>query len=106
MENIKLVCKEVNFYSTFDDDAFFEWLKKISCVSSVKGFGEELYINVDKSKITEIDLREILALFYRYDVDMKQLEVFLNDENKPWFFDNKEAFWHKKVFLEQERLNA
>jgi len=49
----------------------------------VKGSGEELYVNVDKSKITEIDLREILALFYRYDVDMKQLGDFLNDENKP-----------------------
>ena len=104
MKSIKLICKRISFYSTFDDDAFFEWLKKISCVSNVKGFGEELYINVDKSKITEIDLREILALFYRYNVEMKQLGDFLNDENKPWFFDNKEAFWHKRVFPRPDDL--
>jgi len=64
----------------------------------VKGFGKELYINVDKSKLTEADLREILALFYRYNIDMKQLEIFLSDENKFWFFDNKESFWYGKVW--------
>jgi|GEM_PF-2254488 len=82
MEEIKLVCKKVGFCSDFDEDAFFEWLKKISCISRIEGFGEELYINVDRSKFTEMDLREMLALFYRYDVDMKQLEIFLSDENK------------------------
>ena len=95
---VKLVCKRVRFYSAFDEDVFFEWLKKISCASTVKGFGEELYIAIDKSKFTEMNLREILALFYRYNIDMKQLEVFLNDDNKSWFFDNKEAFWHRKIF--------
>jgi len=44
--------------------------------------GEERYIDVDKNKLTEMDLREILALFYRYDVDMEQLGAFLSDENK------------------------
>jgi hypothetical protein len=48
----------------------------------VKGFGEELHINIDKSKLVEENLREILALFYRYNIDMKQLEIFLSDENK------------------------
>jgi hypothetical protein len=48
----------------------------------MEGFGEELYIDVDRSKLTEMDLREMLALFYRYNIDMKQLELFLSDENK------------------------
>lgn len=104
MEKIKLVCKRVGFCSAFDEDAFFEWLKKISCVSNIEGFGEELYVDIDKSKFTEMDLREMLALFYRYNVDMKQLEVFLSDDNKAWFFDNKEAFWYDKVFRSQEKL--
>ena len=95
---VKLVCKRIDFYSAFDEDVFFEWLKKIPCVSTVRGFGEELYIDIDKSKFTEMHLREMLALFYRYDIDMRQLEVFLNDDNKSWFFDNKEAFWHRKIF--------
>jgi hypothetical protein len=106
MEIVRLVCKSTFFYSTFDDDAFFEWLKKISCVSNIGGVGEERYIDVDKNKLTEMDLREILALFYRYDVDMEQLGAFLSDENKSWFFDNKEAFWHKRVFPNREELNA
>ena len=98
MENVKLICKKIIFYSAFDDDAFFEWLKKISCVSSVKGFGEELHINIDKSKLVEENLREILALFFRYNIDMEQLKVFLNDDNKCWFFDNKESFWYGRIW--------
>jgi hypothetical protein len=43
-------------------------------------------------------LREILALFYRYNIDMKQLEIFLSDENKSWFFDNKESFWYGGIW--------
>ena len=101
MERIKLVCKRVDFYSNFDEDAFFEWLKKISCISKMEGFGEELYIDVDRSKLTEMDLREMLALFYRYNIDMKQLELFLSDENKSWFFDNKESFWYDRIWKER-----
>ncbi|CAI2161873.1 5536_t:CDS:2 [Funneliformis geosporum] len=34
------------------------------------------------NEISEKDLRELLALFYRYKADMKQLAVFSNDKNK------------------------
>ena len=44
------------------------------------------------------DLREILALFYRYKIDMKQLVVFLNNKNKMWFFDPPKGYWHRRVF--------
>lgn len=106
MKKIKLVCEKVVFYSDFDEDAFFEWLKKISCVSNVEGFGEELYIDINKDEFTEMNLREILALFYRYNVDMKQLSSFLDKSNKEWFFDNEEAFWHKKVFQSEKALST
>ncbi|CAG8824607.1 36025_t:CDS:2, partial [Racocetra persica] len=38
--------------------------------------GEHVDVFPD-GKVTEADLRELLALFYRYGVDMKQLAVFL-----------------------------
>jgi hypothetical protein len=98
MKKVRLVCKGIYFYSSLDEDAFFEWIKKISYVLSVKGFGEEIYIDIDKSKLVEENLREILALFYRYNIDMKQLEIFLSDENKSWFFDNKESFWYGGIW--------
>jgi hypothetical protein len=47
-------------------------------------------------------LRELLALFYRYKIEMSQFSVFLSEKNKKWFYDNKQAYWYKKVFKKQE----
>ncbi len=98
-EKVNLVCESVNFFSAFDDENFYLWVRKIPCLSDVKGVGNKLFLYVDKDKIAESDLRELLSLFYRYDIDMKQLAIFLNENNKSWFFDNKKAFWHSRVFF-------
>lgn len=97
-EQIILECKSVKFYSHKDEDAFFEWIKKIECIDDYWGEGRILYLEIVCAELHDHDLIELLALFYRYKVDMKQLKRFLTDDNKKWFYDNKRAYWHKKVF--------
>src|SRR6185436_8375901 len=89
-----LVCKRVTFYASKDEDAFFEWIKKIDCIENFFGRGDELYLELASADIHDYNLRDLLGLFYRYNVDMKQLKRFLNKENKSWFFDNKKSYWH------------
>jgi hypothetical protein len=96
-ENI-LVCSSVRFFCRKDEDAFFEWIKKIDCIVETSAAGRELYLHISAQGISDQDLDDLIGLFYRYKVDMKQLARFLTDDNKTWFFDNKKAFWHKKVF--------
>lgn len=93
-----LTCKRVTFYAPKDEDAFFEWIEKIPSITKFDGRGDELYLYLDSTEISDEDLDEILALFYRYKIDMKQLKIFLSEHNKEWFFDNPIAYWHKKVF--------
>lgn len=93
-----LVCESIKFYSPKDEDAFFEWVKKIDCIHKFFGVGKTLYLEVIGNEITDENLDELLGLFYRYKIDMKQLKRFLSKENQDWFFDNKKAYWHKKVF--------
>lgn len=95
---IKLICRKVTFYCHKDEDAFFEWIKKIDCIQNVYGIGNELYLITHSKKTTDQDLRDLIGLFYRYKVDMKQLSQFLNKKNKHWFYDNKKAFWRRRVF--------
>ncbi len=95
---IVLVCKGVKFGSEHDEDAFFEWIKKIDCIDDISGNGGELYLPIACADLHEYSLRDLLALFHRYKIDMKQLRVFLNDENKGWFYENKKTYWHKRVF--------
>ena len=54
---------------------------------------------LENTQISDDDLTELLALFYRYKIkDMKQLQLFLNESNYKWFYENKKAFWYKKTF--------
>jgi len=97
-EGNTLICKKIWYYSKIDEDIFFEWLEQIPSVEEIKGISDQLFVNTKSNTIPDEDLKELITLFYRYGVDMKQLKVFLNDKNKEWFFDDKEAFWHKRVF--------
>jgi len=94
----KLTCKAVTFYSEGDELAFFKWIDSINCIKKFEGIGDTMYLTVKSKKPSDVCLRELIALFYRYKIDMSQLAVFLNDKNKEWFFDYKQTFWHKKVF--------
>lgn len=96
--NNVLMCKSTKYYSRKDEDAFFEWIKKIDCIDNVTGAGDELYLHIACDDLHDHDLRDLLALFYRYNLDMKQLQRFLNKNNKRWFYDNKKAYWYKRVF--------
>lgn len=93
-----MVCKGVKFGSMHDEDAFFEWIKKIKCIQSFEGARDELYLDLISDRLEDLELRDIIALFRRYKVDMAQLKRFLTEDNKRWFFDNKRAYWYKKVF--------
>lgn len=93
-----LVCKSVRFYARKDEDAFFEWINKIKCIEKTSAKGRELYLHIACDDLHEYDLRDLLALFYRYKIDMKRLKMFLNEDNKSWFYENKKAYWHKRVF--------
>jgi len=93
-----LVCKGVIFYSNKDEDAFFEWIKKIECIEKFEGSGDELYLDIASRDLHDHDLRDLIALFYRYRIDMKQLQQFLTADNRKWFFENKKMYWHRRVW--------
>lgn len=98
---VKLVYKGVLFYSEGDELSFFEWISKIKGVSSWEGIGDEIHLYVPKSNISIKNLEELIALFYRYNIDMRQLEQFANDRNHQWFTD-RSTFWHDRVFGRDE----
>ncbi len=97
-----LTCKGVKYCSLLDETAFFEWIEKINCIASYEGALDELYLDLVDRDLKDTELKELIALFYRYKIDMKQLAQFKTEHNKDWFYDNKRAFWNKKVFGENK----
>ena len=96
---VKLVCKQTRFYSLKDENAFFEWIKKIKDIKYIDAVGDELHLYLS-STISDDGLRDILALFFRYKINMKQLSKFLNIHNKSWFYDGEKGYWYDNVFDE------
>ncbi|HEY9142010.1 MAG TPA: hypothetical protein VIN93_14025 [Bryobacteraceae bacterium] len=94
---VELKAQVACFFSQLDEDAFFEWLKKLPCVLNVEGKGDTLFIRVLKSRVDEYALRDLLALFQRYRIDMKQLSTFDKRGFSNWFH-NKNAYWYESVF--------
>ncbi len=99
----KLECKKVTFYSEGDELSFFKWIDSINCIERYEGVGDTIYLYVKTKKPSDICLRELLALFHRYKIDMSQLEIFISDKNKVWFYDRKQAYWHKRVFKNKDK---
>lgn len=100
-KKIRLICRSVRYYSQDDESAFFEWIEKIPSIAKCHGVRDELYLDIKNKKINEGDLEELIGIFYRYKIkNMSQLKIFLNDENKEWFYENRIAFWHKPIFGE------
>lgn len=85
------------YYSQGDERAFFEWLKRIPCVTQLGGEGQELHIHVARSKVTLSSLRELIAAFRRYGVSMQQLAQLETATNRKWFRDPS-AYWYRSIF--------
>ncbi len=81
------------YYSQLDEDHFFGWLQEIPCVNSI----ERGVIRIDSDVLSEVDLRDLLAIFYRYGLPMSSLSHFETDENRSWFRDPRK-YWYERVF--------
>ena len=88
---------DIVFYHEADERAFFEWLARIHCVSDFASEpGHGLVVRL-KCHPAQDDLKQLIALFWRYAGDMRQLAKFESDDNRSWFRD-REMYWHNAVF--------
>ncbi len=86
-----------SYLSEHDEAAFFYWLKRIPGVIGVRGSHETLTVRVRGRGLPDATLREFLALFRRYRIDIKQLARFESTTNRQWF-RARSAYWYRAVF--------
>ena len=94
---VELQAFSVGFFSQGDETAFFAWIKSMPFVEQIEGHGRSLFMKVNASAIDEDGLRELLALFRRYEVDLAQLVAFDREEFAEWF-RHADAYWHNDIF--------
>jgi hypothetical protein len=81
-KEIVLICTPLRFYTQNDEEQCFRWLKKIKSIDAIQGVGYELHLTIKSNQIANKDLLELIGLFRRYNFDIKQLKLFMNDDNK------------------------
>ncbi|MBK0011472.1 hypothetical protein IAE56_03715 [Stenotrophomonas sp. S41] len=99
---VELQADSVVFYSRQDEASFFAWLQQLPCVVDVTGRGRIIHIQVDRQRVDDEALTELLALFHRYQVDMRQLQVFDERRFARWF-RRRQSYWHAAVFGQRSR---
>lgn len=99
---VELQADSVVFYSRQDEASFFARLQELPCVVDVAGKGRILHIQADRQRVDDEALTELLALFHRYQVDLRQLRVFDERRFARWF-RRRPSYWHDAVFRQQGR---
>ena len=82
-DRIILTADSLVFYSKRDEYAFVDWLKSIPGYIEMKLEGQILLIEFTIPPKLE-SVQELVAIFYRYGIDMKQLSQLENEENSRW----------------------
>ncbi len=101
---VELQADSVVFYSRQDEASFFARLQQLPCVVDVAGKGRILHIQVDRQRVDDEALTELLAVFHRYQVDMRQLRVFDERRFARWF-RGRQSYWHDAVFGQPGRAD-
>ena len=96
--NNVLVATGVTYYHQNDEAAFFEWLDRIGCVDNYRGEDRSLFITL-RRRPTKNDLCELLALFFRYSIEITQLVRFETKSNRHWLRD-PQTYWHHRMYGE------
>jgi hypothetical protein len=97
---VRLDCSGITFYSRLDERHLFEWALQISGVLR----WEQDTLIVKSLNLSQASLRDLLALFFRYQIPMGQLAQFRNARNEGWFADTQ-MYWHKNVFGHTKSTN-
>jgi len=91
----------MSYWGSGDEKAFFTWLVSIKGVKRTEGIGTDLWIYLRSRCLSDSALRDMIAIYKRYDGDMRQLAQFVTQKNKHWFKDPKQ-YWYKDIFAQRK----
>jgi hypothetical protein len=70
-------CEKVVMRCFNDEEAFFEWVKRISCIEHIEGSEDKLRFVFATYDLDEQHVSDLYALFRRYKIEMNLLKDFL-----------------------------
>ncbi len=77
-----ITCKRIQYFSKLDEEMFFAWIASISCIEKFEAAHDELYLDLVDKELSYDDMKHLIALLYRYKINMQQLQPLITENNK------------------------
>jgi sugar phosphate isomerase/epimerase len=84
---VEITVRGPAYHSLHDEAAMFEWLAKMTFLE-VEGSGSDLILRLARGP-SDDELRDLLAIFKRYGLDMRALAALRTSDNERWFASPK-----------------
>lgn len=95
---MKLTIDLTTFYSDGDERRFFHGLRENPAISGFRGVAQQLEITIVQSRLNHAALRDLIALFWRYQIPLSPLSKIANIRRFEWL-NNDKWYWYKSMFF-------
>lgn len=86
-----------SFYSRGDEKRLFQGFGEIAAIRDIKGVGRDLLLSINIAALSKEQMRELLALLWRYDLPLAPLRVLSEKKKFDWLNDSQ-GYWHEAMF--------
>lgn len=86
-----------SFYSRGDERRLFMGFKEIAAIRSVQGVGRDLLLDMDLVSLKKEEMRELLALLWRYEIPLAPLRGLAEKKKFTWLND-PQGYWYSAIF--------
>jgi hypothetical protein len=94
-----------SFYTQKDEDRFFQALKENKAIKKMEGAGVNLIVSLEMKKLSNDELKDFLALLYRYQIPLAPLYFLADRKRFSWLNDSKK-YWFDSLFDETKRTRS
>ncbi|MCD5329674.1 hypothetical protein ACFFU8_15245 [Chromobacterium piscinae] len=100
---MKMQIRLTSFYSYGDERRFFQGLDEIDCIKNIKGVGRDLIFDINLNYLSKERLLELIALFWRYQIDLAPLRVLAERSKKFAWLSEECHYWHGHMYSRDVR---
>ena len=102
-QKIELIVPAIKWFSPGDEATFYRWLTSLDVYVGSEMRENVLHVTIDVSKVDKAAVEDLVAIFYRYNIDdWEQLSALDNPKITRWFKDSIQ-YWAYQIFRKRRR---
>jgi hypothetical protein len=93
----QIVIPVETYYCYQDEESFYRWLKTIEGIERFVGGPQGLTLHVKQAGLNRDDWADLIGLFMRYDLNMRDLRELVTPDHEAWLKD-PQKYWYQKMW--------